>query len=436
MRRGGWDQGIVWGAVLLIGLTLLANPPAGHAAVNQITLTYSSTLLTESAAPEIQRQIAEFEKGNPDIKVEPEPSPYETYPVKMAARFRAGEASDVVGAARDWLWGWMNQGFLFDLNLVSANAEGKAFLDTYFRSLINLATSNGKLYALPRHAGGFLLYYNSDLFKDVGLDPAKPPANWAELLTAARKLTKKDAASNTVQWGIGLHGQNITPALGRFVNWLYSNGADVCTPDNKQALLDQPKAIETLKFWSELYTKEKVVPPGTVNAGPGDNRTLFAQKKIAMLIGILEGVDQTLAQNPALKTSLLVAPTPKQTPQAGSNFQAMYDTVSASSKHPAEAWKLLQWFGKPENQLALFKVSRYGPTRRDVFNVPEIASDPYGKVLGKVNENLTVGGCVTSPHWEQINKIMGAAIQQALNGTKAPEAAFKEANAQVNQLLK
>jgi len=436
MRRADWRQRFVCLFGLSICLTALDTLPAAQAGENRTTITYSSTLLTESAGPEILRQIAEFEKANPGIKVEPEPSPYETYPVKMAARFRAGESSDVVGAARDWLWGWMNQGFLLDLNPVIAKSGGKAFVGNYFSSLINLATRDGKLYAVPRHAGGFLLYYNSDLFKEAGLDPAKPPTNWAELLTAARKLTKKDASGNTVQWGIGLHGQNITPALGRFVNWLYSNGADVCTPDNKRGLLDQPKAIETLKFWSELYTKEKVVPPGAANTGPGDNRTLFSQKKIAMLVGPLEGVDQTLAQNPALKSSLLVAPTPKQVPNAGSNFQAMYDTISASSKYPDEAWKLLQWFGRPENQLALFKVSRYGPTRGDVFNLPEIATDPYGKVLGKVNENLKAGGCVTSPHWEQINKIMGDAMQQTLNGTKIPEVAFKDANAQINQLLK
>ncbi len=436
MRRVCWCRGVVCWFALLVALAALAALPTARAGESPVTITYTTTLLTESAGPEIQRQIGEFEKANPGIKVEPEPSPYETYPVKLASRFRAGEAPDIVGAERDWLWGWMNQGFLLDLNPLNAKAGGKAFLDNYFSMLITLATTNGKLYALPRHAGGFMLYYNTDLFKEAGLNPAKPPTNWAEFLTAAKKLTKKDAAGNTVQWGYGMHGQNITPALGRFINWLYSNGADVCTPDNKQGTLDQPKAIETLKFWSELYTKEKVVPPGAVNAGPGDNRTLFAQKKIAMLIGILEGVDQTLAQNPALKSSLMVAPTPKQAPHAGSNFQAMYDTISASSKHPAEAWKLLQWFGKPENQLALFKVSRYGPTRRDVFRLPAIASDPYAKVLGQVNENLTVGGCVTSPHWEQINKILGDAMQQTLNGTKAPEVAFKDANAQVNQLLK
>jgi len=434
MGRVDWHRGVGCWCAVFVGLMVFAAPPVAAAGENQVTITYSSTLLTESAAPEIMRQIAEFEKANPGIKVEPEPSPYETYPVKMAARFRAGESSDVVGAARDWLWGWLNQGFLLDLNPVMAKAGANA--DPYFRSLINLATRDEKLYALPRHAGGFLLYYNSELFKEAGLDPAKPPTNWTEFLAAARKLTRKDASGNTVQWAYGLHGQNITPALGRFINWLYSNGADVCTPDNKHATLDQPRAIETLKFWSELYTKEKVVPPGAVNAGPGDNRTLFSQKKIAMLIGPLEGVDQTLAQNPALKSSLLVAPTPKQGPGAGSNFQAMYDTISASSKHPDEAWKLLQWFGRPENQLALFKVSRYGAMRQDVFNLPDIQADPYGRVLGKVNANLKVGGCVTSPHWEQINKIMGDAMQQTLNGTKTPEVAFKDANAQVNQLLK
>jgi hypothetical protein len=63
-------SGFVWGFALLIGLTALAALPSAHAGENRVILTYSSTLLTESAAPEILRQIADFEKANPGIKAD------------------------------------------------------------------------------------------------------------------------------------------------------------------------------------------------------------------------------------------------------------------------------------------------------------------------------------------------------------------------------
>jgi ABC-type glycerol-3-phosphate transport system substrate-binding protein len=414
-------------------LLVLGGLQVGYAG-EPVTITYSSTMFAESAGPEYLRQIAEFLKVNPGIKVEPEPSPYAQFATKMAVRFKAGDPSDLVMAEIDWIHSWVQQGWLRDLNPLVAKTGGKAFLENYFPLLIDLATNDGKLYGLPRHAGGYLLYYNSDLFREAGLDPSKPPKTWNELLTYARKLTKKDAAGNTVQWGIAIHGMNVPSVVSRFVNWMYSNGADILTPDNKRGLLDQPKAIEALKFWSELYTKEKVVPPGAVQVGPAQGRTLFAQKKVAMLQGIVWGVSQTLAENPALASSLMVAPFPKQIPNAPSNFQVVYDTISAQSKRPEEAWKLLQWFARPENQIALYKASRYAPSRRDVFRLPEIQNDSAARVLAVVDENLKPEPSI--PQWEQINHIIGDAMQEALNGSKTPEAAFKDANARVNQVLK
>ncbi|HTX55164.1 MAG TPA: extracellular solute-binding protein, partial [Candidatus Baltobacteraceae bacterium] len=190
-------------ALIGFGLVVWGVPRSGLAG-QPVTVTYSSTMFAESAGPEYLRQIAEFTKANPDIKIEPEAVPYGQFPTKMAVRFKAGDAPDLAMAEVDWIHAWVKQGWVRDLNPLVANTGGKAFLDNYFPILINQATVDGKLYGLPRHAGGYLLYYNSDLFKEAGLDPAKPPRNWEELLAYAKKLTKKDAAGNTVQWGIAI----------------------------------------------------------------------------------------------------------------------------------------------------------------------------------------------------------------------------------------
>jgi ABC-type glycerol-3-phosphate transport system substrate-binding protein len=423
---------LVTRVVILAGLLTLVWLPFVYAG-QATTLTYSSTMFAESAGPEYMRQIGEFFKVNPDIKIEPDPSPYGQFATKMAVRFKGGEPSDIVMAEIDWIHAWVAQGWLRDLTPLVTNTGGKAFLDNYFPMLINQATKDGKLYGLPRHAGGYHLYYNADLFREAGLDPAKPPRTWDELLDYARKLTKKDAVGNTVQWGIAIHGMNVPSVVSRFVNWMYVNGADVLSPDNKRGLLDQPKAVETLRFWSELYTKEKVVPPGAVQVGPAQGRTLFAQKRVVILQGILWGVSQTLAENPAWSSSLLVAPFPKQMPNAPSNFQVVYDTISTQSKNSEAAWELLQWFARPENQIALYKASRYAPSRRDVFVRPEIQNDPAARVLAVVNENLKPEPAI--PQWEQINRIIGDAMQEALNQAKTPEVAMRDADARVNKVL-
>src|SRR5438094_8130409 len=56
---------------------------------------------------------------------------------------------------------------------------------------------------MPFNASAPILYYNKDAFKEVGLDPAKPPVTFTEITEAAKKLTKKDASGATVRFGFG-----------------------------------------------------------------------------------------------------------------------------------------------------------------------------------------------------------------------------------------
>ena len=55
-------------------------------------------------------------------------------------------------------------------------------------------------------------------------------------------------------------------------------------------------------------------------------------------------------------------------------------------------------------------------------------------MLARVNQQLKPPPI--HPQWERISKVIGDAMQRALTNAKTPEAAFKEANVQVNQILK
>ncbi len=47
-----------------------------------------------------------------------------------------------------------------------------------------------------------VMYYNKEAFREAGLDPNRPPATWAEMAEAGKRLTKKDAAGNVTRWGV------------------------------------------------------------------------------------------------------------------------------------------------------------------------------------------------------------------------------------------
>ena len=70
-------------------------------------------------------------------------------------------------------------------------------------AVINYYKYQDKLQSMPFNASSAILYYNKDAFKEVGLDPSKPPVTFTEIADAAKKLTKKDASGSTSRYGFG-----------------------------------------------------------------------------------------------------------------------------------------------------------------------------------------------------------------------------------------
>ena len=63
-------------------------------------------------------------------------------------------------------------------------------------------TVNGKLYSMPFNSSAPVMYYDKNAFKEVGLDPDKPPQTYDEVFAAAQKLAKKDASGKIIRSGV------------------------------------------------------------------------------------------------------------------------------------------------------------------------------------------------------------------------------------------
>jgi sn-glycerol 3-phosphate transport system substrate-binding protein len=69
---------------------------------------------------------------------------------------------------------------------------------------IQFYTSQGKLWAMPIAIEIPLLYYNKVTFREVGLDPERPPQDLEELRQYSEKLLKRDSAGNVVRSGLAM----------------------------------------------------------------------------------------------------------------------------------------------------------------------------------------------------------------------------------------
>ena len=263
-----------------------------------------------------------------------------------------------------------------------------------------------------------------------------PPKTWDEFLTYAKKLTRDtDGDGKIDQWGFGTVGAKSPGFSLRFGPFIWSFGADYLTPDMKKSALDSPEANEAFKFFVELYTEHKVVPPGLTAMNPQEVRTQLAQKKVAMILGsgwtppIVNKINPDLNAFEVLKC----APAPTKQKQATAIWLSSW-VMSPNTKHPDEAWELLKFITSKEMELKWFMDNRVTSSRKDVSGVaPEILNDKFASVMasqlpyGKVEPQIK--------QWPEIMDSFTTSLQESIVGVKSPEKALSEASQRTNAIL-
>lgn len=226
-----------------------------------------------------ERAFEDFRKTHPEInlKVLHITGQYED---KVKIMFAGNVAPDVIFTYPQTFPAWVNLDTLTPLDELMRQ-DGRISKHDFFEAGIETFSWRGQLYGLPKDASADLLFYNKDMFHKLGLD--EPDANWTwdDFLAAAKAMTvDQDADGRTDVFGAR------QPGWDRMV---IQNGGKVISDDGQRCLLDQPEAIEALKWWAELRTKHGATPTPESEM---DNTiwTMFATGKVGMFISMYPGV--------------------------------------------------------------------------------------------------------------------------------------------------
>ena len=92
------------------------------------------------------------------------------------------------------------------------DAEGYDLSD-FDKKAVDYYTWDDKLYAMPLGINVPMLFYNKIPFREVGLDPEKPPQTLDDVRAYSEKLLKVDSAGNVVRSGIALDMQGWYPQV-------------------------------------------------------------------------------------------------------------------------------------------------------------------------------------------------------------------------------
>jgi sn-glycerol 3-phosphate transport system substrate-binding protein len=415
-------------AALGASLTLL-----GHAAAQVEVPFYFPVAVGGPITKLIDQYAADFNKDNPAIKVQPiYAGSYQDTIVKALTAHKAGTPPVASVLLSTDTFTLIDEDAVVPIDNFVKTADDKAWLGSFYKAFMLNGQIGGKTWGVPFQRSTIVLYWNKELFKEAGLDPNKPPANWAELVSVAQKLTKKDASGKVTQYGIQV------PSSG-FPYWLFQgfttqNDVILANEAGNAVRYDDPKVIEALQFWVDLSRKHGVHPAGVVEWGttPKD----FMEKKVAM-IWTTTGNLTNIRTNAKFDFGVAMLPAGKKrgSPTGGGNFFIFKKATPAQQE---AAFKFARWLTTPERAAQWGIDTGYvavSPAAWDTAAMKKYAADFAPATVAR--DQLPHAVAELSTHDNQrVTKALNDGLQAALTGAKTPEQAMKDAQKEAERLLR
>lgn len=396
----------------------LATDPTAPKVADQVTIELLRLGAPEKAGPIFEPIIAEFEKENPNIKVNFSVLGWAEANTKLKLLASSGKLPDVTFVNIINGYDLASEGLLMDIKpLLDADAELSADIPDAVKKAVEY---DGKMYWVPSATGAYSLWYNKELFKKAGLDPNSPPKTVDEMIAFAEQITAKTGVP-----GLGF-GAKALEDLAHVTMSFYSSYTGVNIWDSSTAKLTINDGNNRQLFIDALTAMQSIVDKGVTQPNPVEYnpfalRPLFRDEQIAMTIDGAWAVKEFLTEldrgeESKFATALFPAGPAGSKPIMGTDGWG----IPADSKHPEEAWMLLKFLMRSDNQTT--HATQWGllPILNSEVSKEEFKA-PYWKAL--MEQVPTVMGRPQNKNVAMIEQCIADAAQEVLLGKVTPEQA-------------
>ncbi|MBO1304741.1 sugar ABC transporter substrate-binding protein [Enterococcus sp. 669A] len=295
---------------------------------DQVTISYG--LWDKQQAPVFEEIAADFEKENPDIKVEFQVTPWAQYWTKLETAVTGENAPDVFWMNIPRAIDYIDNGVLEPLDDIEFDKDKipSQYQESY--------TQEGNLYGIPKDYDTNALWYNKKMFDEAGIDYPDESWDWAKLQEVAKQLTKEDEGvyglATPPQWETG------------YYQTIYQNDGRPFSEDGKKSGFTDKATIEGVQYWYDFVENGGGTP---VEVTGNTNATdLLISGKVAMII---DGSYQApvVFEDEYGSANVDVAPLPKGKERATTS-NSLANVVYAGSKNKDAAKKWVEFLSKEE----------------------------------------------------------------------------------------
>ncbi len=361
-------------------------------AVVQATTLDIVTYPNNWVQPMLEEKIKAFEALNPGVKVNL--LLYGNHQEQMLINAAAGVKSDVYlmgGVTSATVRSLLAQGVTQDIAPFLAKDRELVVSDIY-PLVMPTHTYKGHIVALPIGILVGATFANTTMFQEAGVALPGARWDWSNLVTIGRRLTKTASDGTIAQWGYGTNTWNLRDAGAELFVW--ANGGDILDATNSRFTLDQPEAVEALRFFYDLHWVHNIA----FKPGSGEPYTTFWAGKLAIFDSQSGNISYNRQRSVAgMDWDVLSSVRSPKTDKAGSYLNAYSVGIPATSTDPALAWQFIKfafYTDEAERQLVgygmLPPLMRFGSYFARNIGRPPANIDP-------ILQNATEGG--RTPVW-------------------------------------
>jgi sn-glycerol 3-phosphate transport system substrate-binding protein len=379
----------------------------------------------------IDGYITQFNQENPTVKVTPVyDGDYPSTAAKVLQLSQAGTPADVAIVNAAAIYQMTDANAVIPLDDLIAQAGGDSYIKDFYPAFLANSQMGGHTWSVPFQRSTLVLYYNKDLFQQVGI--SAPPQSWDEMAQDAQKLTAKDSNGNISRYGVGFPSSGT--AYWEFQALAIESGQNVYDNNaGNKVFFNAPASVQALQFMIDLNKKYNVGPPGAVNwdTMPSD----FAAGKFGMIYHSTGSLTSVL-KSAQFNVGVAFLPKNQQfgSPTGGGN---LYIMKGLAADHQAAAWKLVQWLTTPDREAQWSIDSGYVAPRMSAYDTQALKdyTAKYPQALVARDQLQYAQNELGTHNMVEVQKILSDAIQAGVTGESAPQAALDQAQQNATQVL-
>jgi multiple sugar transport system substrate-binding protein len=418
------------GAVPLAGASASASD-LSHSAT-KVTLTF----WTHTDPPMVSvdsKLIAEYERQNPNVKINTTTIPNVSFFTKMLVSMTTGSGPDVFDMLNSDIPGTYVQDRVLapvDPQAIGYKSDA-ALVAAYDPGTFSGVTVNGTIYGMPLEDDAAAFAINTKLFQQAGLNPNDYPTTWQQVGKDGAIVAKK----------LNVQGYNLVYLGGgtwmplQLEPLLAQTGCTVVNQSETAGVLTSAPCVNALSQDYDIINIDKAGNPHTATINSSVPYYDFDTGKQAMTITWAWAIAQLKDQFPQTLKDVKVVPLPQVNPKDPVNYAYGYSWV-VSAKAPSyiqqASWKFVAFLDDHYSDY----IATSGQIQPKVGwqNTTAARQIPFASEWTKVYASgpQDFPGL---PDPDQVENILQTAGQAALEDGVKPAAALSQANSALNSVL-